>query len=130
MARTWDIRLDKYQISRNRYRELKYMCLQYREKKDEIRDLRELSGSGYDGMPHGSDVTNPTAQKAERMNTGTIKHGTRTGSGRSMERKAGGPEMTTLLIWGCTFLVVAACVLAAGLMHEAGKNSREEEDEH
>ena len=34
--------------------------------------------------------------------------------------------MTTLLIWGCTFLVVAACVLAAGLMHEAGKNSREE----
>ena len=71
-----------------------------------------------------------TAQKAERMNTGTIKHGTRTGSGRSMERKAGGPEMTTLLIWGCTFLVVAACALAAGLMHEAGKNSREEEDEH
>ena len=73
MARTWDIRLDKYQISRNRYRELKYMCLQYREKKDEIRDLRELSGSGYDGMPHGWFMNWQLRLTTDYLNNGWIR---------------------------------------------------------
>lgn len=36
-----DLQLDKYKISKNRYRELKYFCLQYEEKKKALSVFRE-----------------------------------------------------------------------------------------
>ena len=46
-----DLKLDGYNISGNRYRELKYFCRQYREKQSLLRSITEvgsppLSGGG------------------------------------------------------------------------------------
>lgn len=38
-----DLRLEKYNISTNRYRELKYFCKQYREKQSKLRSITEIS---------------------------------------------------------------------------------------
>lgn len=65
-----DLRLDKYAISKYAYRELKYFCLQYPEKKAELARLHNsqylLHPIDYDGMPHGSTSGNPTVMAGER----------------------------------------------------------------
>lgn len=61
-----DLSLGQFEISRERYRELKYFCRQYPEKKQKLADARSLSGVSMDGMPHGTDVGDPTARRAER----------------------------------------------------------------
>lgn len=65
-----DLKLDKYSISKYAYRELKYFCLQYPEKKAELARLHNsqylLRPTAYDGMPHGSGTGNPTVMAAER----------------------------------------------------------------
>lgn len=61
-----DLNLEKYEISKYRYRELKYFCLQYEEKKQRLAALRGLDAVTYNNEPHGSGVSNPTAAKAER----------------------------------------------------------------
>ncbi len=61
-----DLRLDKYGISRDLYRELKWFCRQYRAKLSEVNSCRELCATANDGMPRASGVSDPTARKAER----------------------------------------------------------------
>lgn len=61
-----DLKLDEYAISKYAYRELKYFCLQYPEKKRRIADLHNpLRAMNYDGMPHGTSPGEPTARAAE-----------------------------------------------------------------
>ncbi|MBQ7860337.1 MAG: hypothetical protein IJ347_09440 [Faecalibacterium sp.] len=61
-----DLSLGCYEISRERYRELKYFCRQYPEKKRKLADARDLSGQNWDGMPHANTVGDPTARRAEK----------------------------------------------------------------
>jgi hypothetical protein len=62
-----DLKLDEYNISKYAYRELANFCLQYPEKKRKIADLHNpLKAQRYSGMPHGTDVGEPTASAAER----------------------------------------------------------------
>lgn len=61
-----DLNLEKYEISKYRYRELKNFCLQYDEKKHRLAALRGLGAVTYSNEPHGSGVSDPTAAKAER----------------------------------------------------------------
>lgn len=61
-----DLALSGYDISRERYRELKYFCRQYREKKAKLADARLPGGQNWDGMPHSSTVGDPTARRAEK----------------------------------------------------------------
>lgn len=61
-----DLNLEKYEISKYRYRELKNFCLQYDEKKQRLAALRGLGAVTYSNEPHGSGISNPTAAKAER----------------------------------------------------------------
>lgn len=61
-----DLNLEKYEISKYRYRELKNFCLQYNEKKQQLAALRGLGAVIYNDEPHGSEISNPTAAKAER----------------------------------------------------------------
>lgn len=60
MAKKRDLVLDKYNISRSRYRELYYFCLQYDERKKKMEELRYPSPPKSDGMPRGSGISNPT----------------------------------------------------------------------
>ena len=62
-----DLNLEKYEISKYRYRELKNFCLQYDEKKQRLAALRGLGAVTYSNEPHGSRISNPTAVKAERV---------------------------------------------------------------
>lgn len=66
MAKHRDLKLEKYNISRSRYRELYYFCLQYDERKKEMEELRYLSPPKSDGMPRGSGTSNPTERNGMR----------------------------------------------------------------
>ena len=59
-----DLSLGKRGISRERYRELLYFCMQYRQWKEQIE--YGLHGVNNDGMPHGTGTSNPTEQQALR----------------------------------------------------------------
>jgi hypothetical protein len=63
-TRRRDLKLDKYEISSNAYRELLYFCQQYRENKEKLRVLENLSATKLTAMPKGGDVGNPTEVKA------------------------------------------------------------------
>lgn len=67
MSKQKDLNLEKYKISKYRYRELKYFCLQYDEKKQRLAALRGLGAVTYSNEPHGSGISDPTATKAERV---------------------------------------------------------------
>lgn len=60
---------NKYWISKHRFYELSHHCMQYNEWKDEYRTLENQSVKGvdYDGMPHGTDISNPTESIGMRM---------------------------------------------------------------
>lgn len=63
-----DLTLDKYGISKKRYRELRYFCEQYPEWKSEVANQAFISSPKLDGMPHGAGSTgNPTLQAALTM---------------------------------------------------------------
>ena len=66
IARTWDIRLDDYHISRDAYRELLYFCRQYDDKKRKAAEIRLLKVTAPDGMPRGRRTSDTTAQAAEK----------------------------------------------------------------
>lgn len=66
LANARDLKLDSYGISKYAYRELKNFCLQYGEKKQKLAAIRGLSAVTYEGMPHGTDIGDPTQVKAER----------------------------------------------------------------
>ena len=58
-----DLKLDEYNISGNRYRELKYFCRQYREKQSLLRSITEVGSPPICGGGGGrlSDKTASTA---------------------------------------------------------------------
>ncbi|MGE4213788.1 MAG: hypothetical protein AB7E42_03300 [Anaerotignaceae bacterium] len=62
---TKDYNINK--ISKNKYKELQYFCLQYKEKKDRINSMCYISAVQVTGMPHGSGISNPTAQQGEEI---------------------------------------------------------------
>lgn len=66
MPKHRDLILDDYGISKYAYRELKNFCLQYGEKKQKLSALRGLSAITYSGMPHSTNVSNPTQNNAEK----------------------------------------------------------------
>jgi hypothetical protein len=58
------LRLNKYQISTDKYQELFYFCKQYWDREEEIKHLRGLTEVVMDGMPKGNTTSDPTARKA------------------------------------------------------------------
>lgn len=61
-----DMKLSDYNISRAKYNELKYFCMQYGEKKQKIQNAYGLKAVENDGMPRGNQTGNPVAQEAIR----------------------------------------------------------------
>jgi hypothetical protein len=56
-----DLELDKYGISKHRYRELKSFCLQYNEWKDKLKYQTDaVKGQQITGMPFSGGVSNST----------------------------------------------------------------------
>ena len=55
-----------YKLDDYVYRELVYFCLQYPRKKAELSACYGAGIANYEGMPHGSGTSNPTASQAER----------------------------------------------------------------
>lgn len=62
-----DMKLSDHNISRDKYNELKYFCLQYWQKKQEIDRNYGIDGFSQDGMPRGTSSGNPTEKKALRI---------------------------------------------------------------
>ena len=62
-----DMKLSDHNISRDKYNELKYICLQYWQKKQEIDRNYGIDGFSQDGMPRGTSSSNPTEKKALRI---------------------------------------------------------------
>lgn len=60
---------NKYWISKHRFYEIEHHCLQYKEWEDEYKTLKKqgVKGVEYDGMPHGTNVGNPTQNVGMRM---------------------------------------------------------------
>lgn len=64
MPRKHDIKLDKYEISRNRYRELYNFCLQYNEKKERLKSLYALTIPQIQDRVQSSITADQTQKKA------------------------------------------------------------------
>lgn len=63
-----DLQLEKYGIDKNRYRELKYFCLQYDSKKERIRQLRiGLKAVNYTGSSKTNKITSSTENAALKI---------------------------------------------------------------
>lgn len=65
-AKKRDMKLSDYNISRAKYNELKYFCMQYEEKKQEIHEGYGLNAAVSDGLPKGNIPGNPTERQAIR----------------------------------------------------------------
>ena len=66
-VRKRDIKLSDYNISRAKYNELKYFCMQYEEKKQELSRGYGLGAVVNDGMPKGKCPGNPVEGQAIRL---------------------------------------------------------------
>lgn len=66
MPRERDLKLDGYNISGNRYRELKYFCRQYREKQSRLRSLTEIASPAFSGCGGSGRTADRTAATAIR----------------------------------------------------------------
>ena len=66
MKKDRDLKLQDYNISPNRYRELKYFCKQYREKQLQLRSITELSSPGFDSNGGGNKISDRTGNTALR----------------------------------------------------------------
>ena len=64
--RKWDMKLSDYNISRAKYNELKYFCMQYNEKRRELEKGYGLKAAAHDGMPKGNTRGNPIENQAIR----------------------------------------------------------------
>lgn len=60
------MKLSDYNISRAKYNELKYFCMQYDEKKKKLQRGYGLAAVDNDGQPKGNLPGNPTEQEALR----------------------------------------------------------------
>ncbi len=65
-VRKRDMKLSDYNISRAKYNELKYFCMQYEEKKQELHRGYGLGAIVNDGMPKGNLPGSPTERVAIR----------------------------------------------------------------
>lgn len=65
-VRKRDMKLSDYNISRAKYNELKYFCMQYEEKKREIHNSYGLGSVVSDGMPKGNLPGNAVERVAIR----------------------------------------------------------------
>ena len=65
-VRKRDMKLSDYNISRAKYNELKYFCMQYEEKKQELHRGYGLGAVINDGMPKGNMPGNPVERTAIR----------------------------------------------------------------
>ena len=61
-----DMKLSDHNISRDKYNELKYFCLQYWQKKQEIDRNYGIDGFSQDGMPRGTSSSNREKGVADR----------------------------------------------------------------
>ena len=61
-----NMKLSDYNISRAKYNELKYFCIQYAEKKQKLESAYGLRATVNDGMPKGNLSGDTTAQEAVR----------------------------------------------------------------
>ena len=61
-----NMKLSDYNISRAKYNELKYFCIQYVEKKQKLESAYGLRATVNDGMPKGNLSGDTTAQEAIR----------------------------------------------------------------
>ncbi len=66
MGKERDLKLQSYNISDNRYRELKYFCRQYREKQSQLRSITELSSPSFSRAGGGNKTSDRTADTAVR----------------------------------------------------------------
>lgn len=66
MGNKCDLKLDEYEISKYAYRELLYYCLQYPEKKRQLKNCYGLSSHGFQGAPSSGGLSDPTAVMAMR----------------------------------------------------------------
>lgn len=55
-----------WEISKERYLELRAFCLQYPQWKVEAASMLGVTGAGVDDMPHGTDPGDPTGKAVER----------------------------------------------------------------
>lgn len=65
-----DIKLDEYEISKAAFRELKYFCQQYWEKKAKLQAIRSIHAPSGGPVVSGGETGRPTeskAMKAERL---------------------------------------------------------------
>lgn len=60
------MKLSDYNITRTKYNELKYFCMQYNEKKRELQKSYGLGSVINDGMPKGNIPGNPVESTAMR----------------------------------------------------------------
>ncbi|MDD4844821.1 MAG: hypothetical protein PHU31_10930 [Anaerotignum sp.] len=69
MAKERNLQLYDYEISDNRYRELKYFCRQYKEKQNNLRSITELSSPQFQSTRGGtcSDKTGRIATKKAQL---------------------------------------------------------------
>lgn len=65
-VRKRDMKLSDYNISRAKYNELKYFCMQYEEKKRELHKGYGLNAIVNDGLPKGNLPGNPVESQAIR----------------------------------------------------------------
>lgn len=65
-VRKRDMKLSEHNISRAKYNELKYFCMQYEEKRQELSRGYGLHAMVSDGMPRGNECSNPTESTAIR----------------------------------------------------------------
>lgn len=63
--RTYKLKLEKYGISKAAYEELRAFCLQYDEKLARLNDAYSLKSPNLSGMPHGGNISDPTARAGE-----------------------------------------------------------------
>lgn len=66
MVNKRNLRLSDYNISRAKYNELKYFCMQFNEKKKEIQRNTGLKAVTNDGLPHGGSIGRPVENLAIR----------------------------------------------------------------
>ncbi len=65
MARTRDLDLREYHISKGLYRELLWYCMQYPEKKERIRSCYDIQRSRLPETPRGGCVSDATFRAVE-----------------------------------------------------------------
>lgn len=59
------VRSESWQLDKERYKELLSFCRQYPRWVAEARNALSLTAVNMDGMPHGTDISNPVAAAAE-----------------------------------------------------------------